>query len=89
MTRETAKKLLPIIQAFSEEQAIQYRESPKAEWVDCKMPDSVLIFYDDFEYRIKPKPREWWIGLAPLSSADVAYRTETGNTIKVQEVVDE
>ena len=56
MTREEAKKLLPIIQAFSEGKTIQSRcitdEMPL--WWDDNNPTFEI---DDFDYRIKPEPK--------------------------------
>ena len=56
MTREEAKNLLPIIQAFSERKTIQCRcitdEMPL--WWDDNNPTFEI---DDFDYRIKPEPK--------------------------------
>ncbi len=56
MTREEAKNLLPIIQAFSEGKTIQSRcitgETPL--WWDDNNPTFEI---DDFDYRIKPEPK--------------------------------
>ena len=56
MTREEAKILLPIIQAFSEGKTIQSRcitdEMPL--WWDDNNPTFEI---DDFDYRIKPEPK--------------------------------
>jgi hypothetical protein len=63
MDRERVKELLPIIQAFAEGKAIQWRWSPYVHW----LPVDRLHDISDvkgLEYRIKPeppKPREWWI----------------------------
>ena len=54
MTREEAKVLLPIIQAFAEGKAIESRciKGDKSLWYDDEDPR----FDDDLEYRIKPEP---------------------------------
>ena len=60
MTREDAKKFLPIIQAFSEGKQIQWLKPDSDEWIDVVGGDNV-----DFEdltesnvaYRIKPEPK--------------------------------
>ena len=51
MTREEAKQLLPIIQAFAEGKAIESRciKGDKSLWYDDEDPS----FDNDFEYRIK------------------------------------
>ena len=54
MTREEAKELLPIIQAFAEGKIIQFRTNNRS-WVD--LVDNDLEINVLFEYRIKPEPR--------------------------------
>lgn len=53
MTREEAKKMLPILVAFAEGKTIQSRciKGDKSLWYDDEDPS----FDDDFEYRIKPE----------------------------------
>jgi len=53
MTREEAKEMLPIIQAYAEGKTIQYRNI-EGEWEDIKVPS-----FDGFpsDYRIKPEPK--------------------------------
>lgn len=55
MTREDAKVLLPIIQAYAEGKTIQSRciKGDTSLWYDDEDPS----FDDDFEYRIKAKQR--------------------------------
>lgn len=59
MTREEAKKLLPIIQAFAEGKVIECRTKPSAlskswqdmnEWTEIKD----ITYWSNIEYRIKP-----------------------------------
>ena len=52
MTREEAKELLPIMQAFAEGKTIEYRESGGA-WKVAHTPTWSSRFF----YRIKPEPR--------------------------------
>ena len=55
MTREEAKKMLPILVAFAEGKTIQSRciKGDKSLWYDDEDPS----FDDDFEYRIKPEQK--------------------------------
>lgn len=55
MTREEAKKLLPIIKAYAEGKTIESRciKGDTSLWYDDKDPN----FDDDFEYRIKPEQK--------------------------------
>lgn len=59
MTREEAKKLLPIIQAYSEGKAIECRTTPSAlvgdvpnGWTEMKE----IEFWNNTEYRVKVEP---------------------------------
>lgn len=56
MTREEAKELLPIIQAFAEGKTIQYRNSPFCNWEDV-VSDGNYPFRNPSSYRIKPEPK--------------------------------
>lgn len=54
MTKEKAKELLPLLQAYSEGKVIQYQEN-SGKWVDLENPDFAC---DAIYYRIKPE-EEW------------------------------
>lgn len=53
MTREQAKKLLPIIQAFAEGNTIEARTNSINKWIETTTP----TFDSLHEYRIKPKSK--------------------------------
>lgn len=60
MTREEAKQMLPIIQAFAEGEIIECRTKPGTisagipnEWTEIKE----IGFWNGIEYRIKPEPK--------------------------------
>ena len=55
MTREEAKQILPIIQAFAEGKAIESRciKGDKSLWYDDEDPS----FDNDLEYRLKTEPK--------------------------------
>ena len=55
MTREQAKELLPIIQAFAEGEIIQYKNFLD-EWEDIKENEGLSFICPPSDYRIKPKP---------------------------------
>lgn len=69
MNREDAKNLLPIIQAFADGKEVQWQESGK--WRTAVGPS----FCADFEWRIKPEPREIWVNEYKFGS-DVYYSKE-------------
>ena len=54
MTREEAKELLPIMQAFADGKTIQFRTNNRS-WVD--LLDNDLEINALFEYRIKPEQK--------------------------------
>lgn len=57
MTREEAKKLLPIIQAFAEGKTIQYKNNYDT-WRSVSNENSSMLFdKDPSKYRIKPEPK--------------------------------
>lgn len=63
MTKEQAKELLPIIQAWIDGKTIQYDEWNTNKWED-------LIGEPNFhlcKWRIKPEPREFWVKEYPNS----------------------
>ena len=80
MNRERAKELLPIIQAYANGETIQSKFADH----DWRTVDLALHMPD--EYRIKPKPREWWLDPSDgeLLQQD---RKPGGGFIKVREVL--
>ena len=56
MTREEAKELLPIIQAWTEGKKIQFK-SRFGKWVDIEENDALNFEYSTSDYRIKPEPK--------------------------------
>ena len=67
MTREEAKQLLPIIQAFAEGKAIESRciKGYKSLWYDDEDPS----FDNDLEYRLKPEPK-----YRPFANAEECWK---------------
>ena len=55
MTREQAKELMPIIQAFAEGKHIQWRNHCKI-WIDVDERDGLNTEFPLSVYRIKPEP---------------------------------
>ena len=56
MTREQAKELLPIIQAFTDGKTIQIRKHGEERYYDSTN-DNLNFVLDHYEYRIKPEPK--------------------------------
>lgn len=57
MNKKRAKELLPIIEAFANGTAVQFKNSIN-KWEDIYLKDA--SFYSEQEYRIKPQPIEVW-----------------------------
>ena len=56
MTREEAKELLPIIQAWTEGKKIQFK-SRSGRWTDLEENEGLSFVYSSSDYRIKSEPK--------------------------------
>lgn len=65
MTREQAKELLPIIQAFVDGKTIEARTDSISKWIETTTPKFDLLH----EYRIKPESK-----YRPFKSADECWK---------------
>lgn len=93
MNRERARELLPIIEAFANGEEIQVN-SDVLGWTSY----TELSFNERAEdYRIKPKPREFWISNFPEGDSRSNHRTvydgkgpphRSTQWIKVREIED-
>lgn len=54
MTREQARELIPVIQAFADGKTIQTRNGD-SEWFDCQ------FLCNTSPWRVKPEPQELWL----------------------------
>ena len=94
MTREEAKELLPIMQAFAEGKTIQCRTKNRP-WFD--LLDNKLEMCRLFEYRIKPEPKyrpfrnveECWNEMLNHQPFGWLKDTDTGGYIIISELYDE
>ena len=55
MTREEAKQMLPIIQAYAEGKAIQIKK--EGDWLEVGKNTEVYFSESQSDYRIKPEPK--------------------------------
>ena len=90
MDRARAKQLAPIIKAFGDGEDIQWRgcldlRGSDDEW--ATMPTDPLLITtfpaDDYEYRIKPKPREWLLAKSGKEYCVTEGVRSPGKVIKV------
>ena len=57
MTREEARKMWPIIKAFSEGEVVEYRNNPNDEWFNLGGMNGLSFDSSPECYRIKPEPK--------------------------------
>ena len=60
MTREQAKELLPVIQAFAEGKTVQVKAGIKLGGSWCDISTQGFSFDPLWQYRVKPEPRRIW-----------------------------
>ena len=96
-TREDTVKMIAVMQAYVDGSPVQSRlrsGSGRCEWQDDFPPGWKWC---DFDYRVKPKPREWWLTCLPEGVAMCFYKETAVNKcckgrfpiIHVREVLDE
>ena len=56
MTKDRAKTLLPIIEAYTQNKVIQGKEKDTNKWMDIQFP-CTPCWLDNKDYRIKPEPK--------------------------------
>jgi len=107
MNRERAKELAPTIKAYGDGEDIQFRPyqynlntKPPLSWSDLTKDERLTMTFpcDDYEYRIKPKPRVFWLwdtqpifgtGTGMVHWSDSRPNHIDTHVIKVREVIDE
>jgi len=99
MNREQAAQVWPLVKAYGEGKALQYRakfiEYGEGEgWSDMPVHEERCMQFprEDYEYRIKPEPREFWIepsiGAVQRTTEGHGYEKDSG-WVKVREVTDD
>ena len=79
MTRENAKKLLPIIAAYAEGKVIQMKFARADKWKDINEP---TFDFAPGHYRIKPEPRIFNAVIDPDSSVMVVRESATDKELR-------
>ncbi len=101
MTRDEIKSRVPVLQAWLDQQAIQFRWHGRgniSSWTDFTEGhhgDHPDIFNPDKEWRKKPaevRPMEWWIDFCPEKSDTIWHyepdpRSVRGRLVHVREVL--
>jgi hypothetical protein len=74
MTKDQISERVPVLQAWLAQAAIQSMAA-SGRWVVYQSETPPDIFNESIQWRLKPKPREWWITVFPKEDHDVAFRT--------------
>ena len=96
MTREEAKELLPIIQAWAKGKEIQFKAC-SGKWIDVEENEGLSFVYSSSDYRIKPEPKyrpfknqeECWQEMHNHSDFGWLTRIDTGNFEHISTVCQE
>lgn len=73
MTREEAKELLPVLTAWANGEEVQFKVDDA--WLNLYDCNSDPSFSDPARYRVKPKPRTFWVNAYSDGSFGQAHET--------------
>lgn len=90
MTRDEARHVAEILTAWADGETIQYRTKGHARWYDDPNDEtwSSLRVFEEFEFRIKPKPREWWIDMKRAENYGCISNLRIESWQRVREVIE-
>lgn len=77
MTRERAKELLPVIEAYAKGEVIECRDKYKGTNEKWQLVIE-STFHDDVQYRIQPKPLEKWLLICGENEQISVHGSEEG-----------
>lgn len=78
MTPEQLKQAAAVMLAAAEGAEIQCRKkgsSTNTSW-EAEVCDSPVFDWYEYDYRVKPKPRVWWIYVPPAATRCYAHTTK-------------
>ena len=89
MNRDRARILAPVMLAFANGKAVQYRQPNETEWRNSSDPG----FAGGYLWRVKPEPREFWIYVGNMTNVlnkilPVDGPSPGADYIKVREIID-
>ena len=61
----TTTEMIAVLQAFERGEVIEYRPKNSQRWGSAEP----IWNFSQFDYRVKPKPREWWLNVYERGSA--------------------
>jgi hypothetical protein len=83
----TIREMIAVLEAAERGEKIQYLHNGK--WVDALQP---VWAFNTNNYRVKPKPREWWVSdypnRTPMVMPTYASEHPGENWVKVREVIE-
>lgn len=86
----TTEEKIAVMQACVDGKTIQICPSGRSNWSDTKIPPQWN--WVDFNYRVKPEPREWWVvpNAWLFASRDIAeaHSINSKEIIHVREVLE-
>jgi hypothetical protein len=74
ITKDQISERVPVLQAWLLQSSIQ-STGPGGRWITYDSQTPPDIFNEGIQWRLKPKPREWWVTIFPKDDHDVAFRT--------------
>lgn len=81
MTRDEARELARIAQAYADGKTVQWWGPLSDKWLDYDGDEFLAIGALDLEWRIKPEPREFWLVYYPDGTCNgLFYRTKSDAT---------
>lgn len=82
----TTQEKIAVMQAHVDGKKVQFKLAKASAWSDCTVP---LWGWSEYDYRIKPEPRRWWINPVPMNGEGnaIAYTKPLKGTIEVVEVL--
>jgi hypothetical protein len=89
----TIDEMIEVLKAAKRGEIIEFRDAYNS-WRVCNPPvPKEFLFYATNEYRVKPKPREWWAevprdGQVGQLFTDGRQVTVGGELIRVREVLE-
>jgi alkanesulfonate monooxygenase SsuD/methylene tetrahydromethanopterin reductase-like flavin-dependent oxidoreductase (luciferase family) len=88
MNKEETRKAIEVMQAYVDGEQIELQWSV-GEWETYDHDGKPTWNWSKYDYRIKPKPREWWLDLnIGRFHADVEKLPDGNHLIKVREVLE-
>ncbi len=78
----THDKMIEVIQAHRDGEKIERKMLgvAMAQWALCKTPQHSRFNFDEYDYRIKPEPREWWVNFYPQFTSGLIGSREAADT---------